>query len=151
VVGSCEHGNKPSGSVLGEELFNRLRMEVPFYFLKNLQEIQDVLGGTDWLLSFDTIRIALKTTRPSIFSTAAWVFFSEIIFLPSRCLATIREYTYRYTHWWEGFMKYAAETGSAAKFRKDWFRHSKVDSGDTSDSTATSEAFLYSFKIKKER
>jgi hypothetical protein len=41
-------------------------------------------------------------------------------------------FTYRYTDWWEAFMKYAVEMGSGAiKFHKDWFRHSKVDRGDT--------------------
>jgi hypothetical protein len=28
-------------------------------------------------------------------------------------------------------MKYAVEMGSGAKFHKGWFRHSKVDRGDT--------------------
>jgi hypothetical protein len=41
----------------------------------------------------------------------------------------------RHTHtdWWEGFRKYAAEmgTGVHTKFHKDWFRHSKVNMGDS--------------------
>jgi hypothetical protein len=28
-------------------------------------------------------------------------------------------------------MKYAVEMGSGVKFHTDWFRHSKVDMGDT--------------------
>jgi hypothetical protein len=35
-------------------------------------------------------------------------------FLPSCCLATVREYTYRDTDWWKGFRKHAVEMGSGA-------------------------------------
>jgi hypothetical protein len=35
-------------------------------------------------------------------------------FLPIRCLATIRWYTYRHTDWCEGFIMYAIEMGSGA-------------------------------------
>jgi hypothetical protein len=57
--------------------------------------------------------------------------------LLSRCLATIRGYTYRHTNWWEGLTKFAVEMDSGAmihehtKFHKDWFRHSKVERGNT--------------------
>jgi hypothetical protein len=34
--------------------------------------------------------------------------------LPSRCLATIRGYTYRHTDWWERFFNYSVEVGSDA-------------------------------------
>jgi hypothetical protein len=42
-------------------------------------------------------------------------------------------YTCRQTD--EGFVKYTAEMGSA-RFLKDWFSYSKVDTGDTDTPTA---------------
>jgi branched-subunit amino acid transport protein len=47
-------------------------------------------------------------------SVVACIFVAAATFLLSRCLATIRGYTYRYTDWWERFMKYAVEMGSVA-------------------------------------
>jgi hypothetical protein len=44
----------------------------------------------------------------------ACVFVDVVTFLPNCCLATIVGYTYRYTDWREGFMKYAAEMGWSA-------------------------------------
>jgi hypothetical protein len=44
----------------------------------------------------------------------ACVFVAVVTFLPSSCLATIRGYTYRHTHWWWGFTKYTAEMDSGA-------------------------------------
>jgi hypothetical protein len=72
-------------------------------------------------------------------------------FLPSRWLATIKGYTYRHTDWWEGFMKYAVETGSGAKFHEYWFRLSKVNRGDTQTHRQQRDLIniLYFFKIRK--
>jgi hypothetical protein len=55
------------------------------------------------------------------------------MFLPIRCLATRRGYTYRH-RLLEEFIKCADEMRSGAiivhtKFNKDWFRHSKFDRG----------------------
>jgi hypothetical protein len=40
------------------------------------------------------------------------IFVAAVTILRSRCLATIRGYTYRHTDWWEGFMKYVIEMSS---------------------------------------
>jgi hypothetical protein len=42
------------------------------------------------------------------------VFVAVSTFLLSPCLAKVEGCTYRQTDWWEGFMKYAAETSSGA-------------------------------------
>jgi hypothetical protein len=47
-------------------------------------------------------------------SSIACVFATAVTFLPSRCLATKRGYTYRHTDWWEGFFNYVIEVGSGA-------------------------------------
>jgi hypothetical protein len=47
-------------------------------------------------------------------SIVACVFVAAVKFLPSRCLTKLREYIYRHTDWWEGFMKYVVEMGSGA-------------------------------------
>jgi hypothetical protein len=62
-------------------------------------------------LSFDTMRIAKKTTHPTILLLFR-VFVSAGTCLPTRCLATIVVYTYRHIDSWEGFMKYATDMGS---------------------------------------
>jgi hypothetical protein len=47
-------------------------------------------------------------------SIVACVFVAVATFLPSRCLATIGEYTHRLKDLWEEFIKYAVEMGSGA-------------------------------------
>jgi hypothetical protein len=47
-------------------------------------------------------------------SVTACLFNTTVTFLVNHCLATIREYTYRHTDWWEGFLKYAVKMGSIA-------------------------------------
>jgi hypothetical protein len=80
-------------------------------------------------------------------SLVACVFVAAIMFLPSRCiatiegflpgrcLATIRRYTYRHRDYWEGFIKDAVAMGSGAmtKIHKDRFSHSKIDKGGYTD------------------
>jgi hypothetical protein len=77
---------------------------------------QEVLGTTNRLFSFflryDTGRI--ENDAFNNFSVGACVFVAAVTFLPSRCLATIRGYTYRRTDSSEGFMKYAIEMSSGA-------------------------------------
>jgi hypothetical protein len=41
-----------------------------------------------------------------------FAYIAVATFLLRSCIATIREYTYRYTDLWEGFMKYAVEMSS---------------------------------------
>jgi hypothetical protein len=45
------------------------------------------------------------------YSIVACVLVEAVTFLPSRSLATIVVYTYRYKDWWEIFTKYAVEMG----------------------------------------
>jgi hypothetical protein len=56
---------------------------------------------------------------------------------------------YRHTELWEGFIKYTVEMGT--KFHKDWFRHSKVDGGDSQTHRQYDDciSLFYSFKIRK--
>jgi hypothetical protein len=41
-----------------------------------------------------------------------WVSFAAVKLIPSRCLATVADYRYGDTDWWEEFMKYVIETSS---------------------------------------
>jgi hypothetical protein len=59
-------------------------------------------------------------------SIVACVFFAAGRFLPSRCLATINEHTYRHADGWEGFMKYTVQKGSGAMINVPSFI--KIDS-----------------------
>jgi hypothetical protein len=73
--------------------------------------------------------------------------------LPSLCLPRIGDISH--ADWWEGFMKYAVETGSGplhTKFYKDCFRHSKFKrEGYTDTQTAlwSHKPTLIFFKIRR--
>jgi hypothetical protein len=43
----------------------------------------------------------VEKNEPKNYSIVACVFFATIAFLSSRCLATIGDYTYIHTDWWE--------------------------------------------------
>jgi hypothetical protein len=74
---------------------------------KGTQTVTD--GQT--LLWYDMDR--KEKARPTIILLLS-VFFAAGTCLPSRWLATIQGYTYKYGDWWERFMKYAIEMGSGA-------------------------------------
>jgi hypothetical protein len=66
---------------------------------------QEVLGRTNRLPFL--IRHGPHRKRSKLLATIRWL-------LQSRCLAKIKNYTYRHTDRWEGFMKHAVEMGSGA-------------------------------------
>jgi hypothetical protein len=59
---------------------------------------------------YDTGHIENDASNNS--SVVACVFVTGVMFLLSRCLATIGGYTYRHTDWWEGIFNEAVEMGS---------------------------------------
>jgi hypothetical protein len=71
-----------------------------------LEKIREVLER------YDTDGIENDASNNS--SIVPHVFVTAVKFLPSRCPATMGEYIYRHTDWWEGFMKHVVETGSGA-------------------------------------
>jgi hypothetical protein len=75
----------------------------------NYKYIQEVLGRTNHLLSFDVTLIAKKTTCSTNLLLLR-VFVAAVTFSPSHCLAT----TDIQTHRWERFMKHTVEMGSGA-------------------------------------
>jgi hypothetical protein len=97
----CCHGRGRQGHARHQPPFT-----LDFFFGK-----QYVLGRNNSLYSIDTTRTAEKTMRSIILLI---VFVAAVTFSPSRCVATIVEYTYRHTDWWEGVMKYAVDTVSVA-------------------------------------
>lgn len=69
--------------------------------------LQEILGRTNCLTSFDTTRTVQKTTLPKLF-------FVEGTCLLRRCLTNDWGYTYRHTDFFEGVKKYSIEMGSVA-------------------------------------
>jgi hypothetical protein len=86
----------------------------PCWSKKTLQvdvnQKQEVLGGSNRLFSFDTSRTAYRTTPPAVLFCVHIRCRGNMLL--SRCLATVGAYTYGHTGWLVGFMKYAVETGS---------------------------------------
>jgi hypothetical protein len=74
---------------------------------------------------YDTDRIENDASNND--SIVACVFVATVKFLTEPLPSNEREYTYRYTDWWEGFMKYAVEMGWGAMTYIPSFI--KIDSG----------------------
>jgi hypothetical protein len=90
-----------------QQVFFAMAVCLPSYYLATMG------GFTDWRSDSSVIRqVPYRKRRPKQFSIFAYSPYhgkvsSEL--LPSNDL---REYTYRHTDWWEGFMNYAVEMGS---------------------------------------
>jgi hypothetical protein len=74
---------------------------------KNWRKINSSYGT---FLSYGTDRIENDTSNISFI--VAYLFLAAVMFLPRRCLLTIRGYNFVHRDGWEGFMKYAIEVGT---------------------------------------
>jgi hypothetical protein len=78
-----------------------------------IQYKQEVLGRTNCLLSLIWHGPQWKRRVQQFLCGCVRIRYCGNL-LPSRCLATIRGYTYRRTDWWKEFMKYIVDVGSGA-------------------------------------
>lgn len=88
---------------LGQKFNNKFYEELIIYFLYNTDSIEEDASNNSSIVSC--------------------VFFARVMFLYSRCLATMGVHIQ--TNWWEGLCKYAAETDSGTiiyipSFHKDY-------------------------------
>jgi hypothetical protein len=92
------------------------------------------------------------------YSTVACVFVAAVKFLPSRCQATIGIYTiYRQRLMW-GIYEIRRWDGLRChelhiRFHKDWFRNSKIDTGEYTDTQTAWKShnpiLIFFFKLRK--